>query len=75
MLQVGIGKREVAAVIHWMIGHMPTREQLATLMQDDAISPMATETEQLIAQVAEDDGTSQAFLVDNERGCTHNHSI
>jgi hypothetical protein len=36
-------------------------------MQDDAISCMATETEQLIAQVAEDDGTSQVFLVDNKR--------
>jgi hypothetical protein len=67
MLQFGIGKGEVAAVIHQMIGHKLTQEQLTTLMQDDAISPMAIETEHLIAQVAEDDGTCQVFLVDNER--------
>jgi hypothetical protein len=36
-------------------------------MQDDAISPMATEMEHLIAHVAEDDGMSQVFPVDNEQ--------
>jgi hypothetical protein len=50
-----------------MSGHVPTREQLTVLVQNKAISPIATETEQLIAHVAEEDRTSQAFLVDNER--------
>jgi hypothetical protein len=36
-------------------------------MQDDAISPMATETEHLIAHVAEDDGMSQVFPINNEQ--------
>jgi hypothetical protein len=67
MLQVGIGKHEVAVVIHQMIGHVPTREQSATLIQDNATSPMATKTERLITQVAEDNVTSQVFLVANER--------
>lgn len=67
MLQVGIGKREVTAVIHQMIGQPPTREQLITLMQDDQITPMATETELLIAQIAEDGGESYTFLMGGER--------
>jgi hypothetical protein len=45
MLQVGIGKRKAATVIHQMIGHVSAWKQLAILIQDDAISHMATETE------------------------------
>jgi hypothetical protein len=68
MIQAGIGRREVGAVIHHMVGQCPTHEQLATLMGNDKVEPLAAETARLIANVVENGGECRAFEVGvNER--------
>jgi hypothetical protein len=61
MLHIGIGRRQVIADIHHMIGSYPTGEQLATLMKDDHVKPMATETERLVAEVVNQGGECHVY--------------
>jgi hypothetical protein len=63
MLQIGIGRCEVITYIRHMMGYCPTREQLATLMKDDGVEPLATETEKLVAEVVSQGGESHVYLI------------
>jgi hypothetical protein len=63
MRHVGLERRQIIATIEQMLGHLPTPDQLATILENDNIQPLGTETERLGALMTQLHGSSYIFEV------------
>jgi hypothetical protein len=63
MRHVGLERRQIIATIEQMLGHLPTPDQLATILENDNIQPLGTETERLCALMTQLHGSSYIFEV------------
>jgi hypothetical protein len=63
MLEIGIERRAVIATVYQLIGHPPTPEQLASIMDTDQMTHLVSETEALIHYMTENGGDWFAFEI------------
>jgi hypothetical protein len=61
MLDVGIERRGILTTVYHMIGHVPTPEQIASIVGAEQILGLVVETDDLIVHVTENGGDCFPF--------------